>query len=85
MGEYCTNVVMKARDRRWSWLRHVLRMSEHRLVRQVLLNCAILPTEVHVGIDGPEMLISVPGHSVKHYYESSSLSENWEYLKKVNA
>ncbi len=27
----------KARDKRWSWLGHVLRM--HRLVRQVLLNC----------------------------------------------
>ncbi len=30
------NVVMKARYRRWSWLGHVLRMPEHRLVRQVL-------------------------------------------------
>ncbi len=29
----------EARDRRWSWLGHVLRMPEHRLVRQVLLNC----------------------------------------------
>ncbi len=33
------NVVVKARDRRWSSLGHVLRMPEHRLVRQVLLNC----------------------------------------------
>ncbi len=33
------NVVMNARDRRWSWLGHVLRIPEHRLVRQVLLNC----------------------------------------------
>ncbi len=32
------NLVMKARDRRWSWLGHVLRMPKHRLVRQVLLN-----------------------------------------------
>ncbi len=37
------NVVMKARDRRWSRLGHVLRMPEHRLVRQVLLNC-VRPT-----------------------------------------
>ncbi len=27
----------EARDRRWSWLGHVLRMPEHRLVRQVLV------------------------------------------------
>ncbi len=33
------NVVMKAQDRRGSWLGHVLRMQEDRLVRQVLLNC----------------------------------------------
>ncbi len=26
------HVVLKARDRRWSWLEHVLRMPEHRLV-----------------------------------------------------
>ncbi len=37
------NVVIKARDRRWSWLGHVLRMPEHCLVRQVLLNC-VRPT-----------------------------------------
>ncbi len=28
----------------WSWLEHVLRMPEHRLVRQVLLNCVNLLT-----------------------------------------
>ncbi len=33
------NVVMQARDSRWSWLGHVLRMPEHRLVRQVQFNC----------------------------------------------
>ncbi len=38
------NVVMKARDKRWSWLGHVPRMPEHCLVRQVLLNC-VRPTQ----------------------------------------
>ncbi len=37
------NEVMKARDRRWSRLGHVLRMPEHRLVHQVLFNC-VKPT-----------------------------------------
>ncbi len=46
------NVVMKARDRRWSWLRHILRMPEHRLVRQVLLNC-VKPTHETLFVDVP--------------------------------
>ncbi len=37
------NVVMKAPDRRRSWLGHVLRMPEHRLVRQILSHC-VRPT-----------------------------------------
>ncbi len=32
------NVVLKARDRRWSWLGHGVHMPEHRLVSRVLLN-----------------------------------------------
>ncbi len=39
------NVVLKARDRRWSWLGHVLHMSEHRLVLRVLRNCAKITHE----------------------------------------
>ncbi len=39
------NVVTKSRDRRWSWLGRVLRIPEHRLVRQVLLNCVKLTHE----------------------------------------
>ncbi len=50
------NVVMKARDRRWSWLGHVLRMPEHRLVRQVLLNC-IKPTHETLFADVPNLSI----------------------------
>ncbi len=50
------NVVMKARDRRWSWLGHVLCMPEHRLVRQVLLNC-IRPTHETLFADVPNLSI----------------------------
>ncbi len=50
------NVVTKARDRRWSWLGHVLRMPEHRLVRQVLLNC-VKPTHETIFADVPNLSI----------------------------
>ncbi len=44
------------RDRRWSWLGHVLRMPEHRLVRQVLLNC-VRPTHETIFADVPNLSI----------------------------
>ncbi len=50
------SVVMKARDRRRSWLGHVLRMPEHRLVRQVLLNC-VEPTQETLFADVPNLSI----------------------------
>ncbi len=50
------NVVMKARDRRWSWLGHVLRMPEDRLVREVLLNC-VKPTHEMLFADVPNLSI----------------------------
>ncbi len=36
-------VLLRARDLRWNWLGHILRMNERRTVRQVLLNC-VKPT-----------------------------------------
>ncbi len=42
--------------RRWSWLGHVLRMPEHRLVRQVLLNC-VKPTHETLFADVPNISI----------------------------
>ncbi len=30
---------MRARDRQWNWLGNILRLGQHRVVRQVLLNC----------------------------------------------
>ncbi len=50
------NVAMKARDRRWSWLGHVLRMPEHRLVRKVLLLC-VKPTYETLFADIPNLSI----------------------------
>ncbi len=52
------NVVMKAWDRRWSWLGHVLRkrMPENGLVRQVLSNC-VKPTHETLFADVPILSI----------------------------
>ncbi len=50
------HVVMKARDRRWSWLGHVLSMPEHRLLRKVLLNC-VKPTHETIFADVPSLSI----------------------------
>ncbi len=46
----------EARDRRWSWLGHFFRMLEHRLVRQVLLNC-VRPTHETRFADEPNLSI----------------------------
>ncbi len=50
------NVLMKARDRKWNWLGHVLRKPEHRVVRQVLLNC-VKPTHETLFADVPNLSI----------------------------
>ncbi len=50
------NVVTKQRDRRWSWLGHALHMPEHRLVRQVLVNCVKL-THDTIFADVPNLSI----------------------------
>ncbi len=51
---YCAHAGLIARNRRWSWLGHVLRMAEHRLVRQVLLNC-VRPTQETLFADVPNL------------------------------
>ncbi len=33
------DVTIRARDRRWNWLGHILRLEEHRVIRRVLMNC----------------------------------------------
>ncbi len=34
------DVVMSARDTRWNWFDDIFRLDQHRIIRQVLLNCA---------------------------------------------
>ncbi len=63
------NVVMKARDRRWSWLEHVLRMPEHRLARPVLLNC-VKPTH-------KTLLADVPNLSIENATKMSKDGKLW--------
>ncbi len=48
------DVVMRARDRRWNWLGHILRLEEHRVIRQVLINC-VKPTPDSLFGDVPEL------------------------------
>ncbi len=48
------NVVMKARDGRWSCAGHVQRMPENRLVHQVLFNC-VRPTHETLFADVPNI------------------------------
>ncbi len=45
--EPSVDVMMRARDQRWNWLGHILRMEGHRLTRQVLLQC-VKPTPEYI-------------------------------------
>ncbi len=47
------DVVMRAGDRRWNWLGHILRLEQHRIIQQVLLVCA-RPTPDSLFGDVPE-------------------------------
>ncbi len=51
------NVVLKARDRRWSWLGHVLRTPEHHLVRKVLSH-GVKPTHETLFEDFPNLNVN---------------------------
>ncbi len=70
------NVVMKAHDRRWSWLGHVLRMPEHRLVRQVLLHC-VRPTHETLFADVPNLSIENATNMSKDRKLWSSNQPHW--------
>ncbi len=63
------NVVLKARDRRRSWLGHILRMPEHRLVRRVLLKC-VKPTH-------ETLFPYVPNLNVDHAIRMSEDMKLW--------
>ncbi len=45
---------MRARDRRWNWLGHILRLEEHRVIRRVLMNC-VKPTTDSLFGDVPDL------------------------------
>ncbi len=48
------DVIKRARDQRWNWLGHILRMEEHRLVCRVLLLC-VKPTTESIYGDVPDL------------------------------
>ncbi len=52
--EQTLDVMMRARDRRWNWLGHVLRLEEHRVIRRVLMNC-VRPTPDSLFGDIPDL------------------------------
>ncbi len=54
------DVVMRARDQRWNWLGHILRMEGHCLTRQFLLQCVKQTPESILGdISGLEIQAAI--------------------------
>ncbi len=64
------NILLNMRDRRWSWLGHVLRMDEDRLVRKVLLNC-VQPTK-------KSLYGNIPDVDVERAIEIAQDREKWK-------
>ncbi len=67
------NILMNKRDRRWSWLGHILRMDEDTFVRKVLLNC-----------DKPEkesLYGHIPNLNLEKAIETARDSEKWKQLR----
>ncbi len=67
------NILMNMRDRRWSWLGHVLGMDEDRLVRKVFLNCA-QPTKESLYGDIPDL-------GVEKAIEIAQDREKWKKIR----
>ncbi len=67
------NFLMNMRDRRWSWLGHVLSMAEDRLVRKVLLNC-VQPTQESLYGDIPDL-------DVRRAMEIAQDREKWKKIR----
>ncbi len=66
------NVLLLARDLRWVWLGHILRMDERRTVCQVLLNCVKPQPESNFGD-----LIDLDVN------EAISLTKDWIEWKRI--
>ncbi len=67
------DAVMRARDRRWNWVRHTLREEQHRVVRQVLLNC-VKPTPGSLFGDVADLY---PNRAIEIAYDR----EKWKNLR----
>ncbi len=67
------NILMNVSDRRWSWLGHVLRMDEDRLVRKVLLNC-FQPTK-------ESLYGGIPDLDVERAIEIAQDREKWKKIR----
>ncbi len=66
------DVMMRARDRRWNWLGHILRLEEHWEIRRVLMNC-VRPT--------PDSLFGdVPDRDSRNADEIADDREKWKSL-----
>ncbi len=53
-SEQTLDVMVRAGDRRWNWLGHILRLEEHREIRRVLMNC-VWPTPDSLFGDVPDL------------------------------
>ncbi len=62
------NILMNMRDRRWSWLGHILRIDEDRFVQKVLLNC--------VKPEKESLLGDIPSPDVEKAIETARDKEN---------
>ncbi len=67
------NALMRARDRRWSWVRHAIREEQHRVVRPVLLNC-VKPTRDSLFGDVADLY---PNKAIEIAYDR----EKWKSLR----
>ncbi len=65
--------IIRARDVRWNWLGHVLRMEEHRLVRQVLLTC-VKHTSVSI-------LADIPSRDIRAAIRIAADRVEWKRLR----
>ncbi len=66
------DIVLRARDQRWNWLGHILRMDERRTVRQVLLQC-VQPTAESFFGEVPDLNIDKAFQIAKNRIEWKNL------------
>lgn len=62
------NVVLIARDLRWNWLGHILRVGKERLIRQVPLDC-VTPTPDSILGNIPNLYVQAAMHLASNRLE----------------